>query len=74
MPTEQDEDIQDKIQASMKIIKSSLTSEQLMVHMSEIARRIVKKQPVEDDMLEPTEERVKSEAAKMTEVYLSLLK
>ena len=42
----------------MKIIKSSLTSEQLMVHMSEIARRIIRKQAVEEDMLEPTEETV----------------
>ena len=74
MPTEQDEDIQDKIQASMKIIKSSLTSEQLMVHMSEIARRIIRKEQVEEDMLEPTEETVKLEAARMTKLYLSLLK
>ena len=58
----------------MKIIKSSLTSEQLMVHMSEIARRIIRKQPVEEDMLEPTEETVKLEAARMTKLYLSLLK
>ena len=74
MPTEQDEDIQDKIQASMKIIKSSLTREQLMVHMSEIARRIIRNEPVEEDMLEPTVETVKLEAAKMTKLYLSLQK
>ena len=74
MPTEQDEDIQDKIQASMKIIKSSLTREQLMVHMSEIARRIIRNEPVEEDMLEPTVETVKLEAARMTKLYLSLQK
>ena len=58
----------------MKIIKSSLTREQLMVHMSEIARRIIRNEPVEEDMLEPTVETVKLEAAKMTKLYLSLLK
>ena len=58
----------------MKIIKSSLTREQLMVHMSEIARRIIRNEPVEEDMLEPTVETVKLEAAKMTKLYLSLQK
>ena len=58
----------------MKIIKSSLTREQLMVHMSEIARRIIRNEPVEEDMLEPTVETVKLEAARMTKLYLSLLK
>ena len=58
----------------MKIIKSSLTREQLMVHMSEIARRIIRNEPVEEDMLEPTVETVKLEAARMTKLYLSLQK
>ena len=58
----------------MKIIKSSLTREQLIVHMSEIARRIIRNEPVEEDMLEPTVETVKLEAARMTKLYLSLLK
>ena len=49
-----------------------LTPEQLMVQLSAISKRIVRKESLEG-VLEPTKDSIKLEAAQMAKLYLSLL-
>jgi len=70
IPSEQ---VEEELEARMQLIKTQTRPEDLIVHLCSIAKRLIDKQPVEEDHLEPTAAQVRLNAAKMTMCFLALL-
>jgi len=66
------EQVSDELEANIETVKTLDKAEDLMVHLSLIAKRIVNKEPL-DSALEPTQSQVRLQAAKMAMCYLALL-
>ncbi len=63
----------EQLKAEMIHVSSLEQPEELMVHLSNIAAKLIRGEPVEEEMLEPSKDEVRLQAAKMSLCFLALL-